>query len=156
MYVRTYRKPGYFANIYRKILFLAYDNAQDCFSGTARRILFSVSNTGTWLSVTRGVCNIYLPTCKHGGTSLHQGWCRLYSVYTRNMFFFPLFFFTRATRRRRNSKCVSRLFQWTTLLSEMYMRKTVKVGNIIQCVHAVTCMQLSWRFYSRTWNLPTQ
>lgn len=42
-----------------------------------------------------------------------------------------VFFFTRATRR--NSKCVTRLFQWTTLLSEMYMRKTVKVGNIVQC-----------------------
>lgn len=41
------------------------------------------------------------------------------------------FFFTRAMRR--NSKCVTRLFQWTTLLSEMYMRKTVKVGNIVQC-----------------------
>jgi len=70
--------------------------------------------------------------------------CRLYSVYMRNSFF------TRATRQRRNSKCVTRLFQWTTLLSEMYTRKTVKVGNIVQCIRVATYMHLSWRFYSRT------
>lgn len=34
---------------------------RDCFSDTARRILFSVSNTGTWLSVTRG-CMQYIST----------------------------------------------------------------------------------------------
>lgn len=42
-----------------------------------------------------------------------------------------LIFFACATCWRRNGKCVTRLFQWTTLLCEMYMRKTVKVGNSV-------------------------
>lgn len=77
---------------------------------------------------SHGVCTIYI--YPHANMAVHR--CTrddvdcIRSIHETR--FFPPSFFTRATRRRRNSKCVSRLFQWTTLLSEMYMRKTVKVG----------------------------
>lgn len=124
--IRAYRKPGYFANIYRKILFLAYDNAGLFLGHSSPYFVFGIEYRNVTVGHAGYMQYICLPTCKHDGTSLRWQ-CRLYSVYTRNSFFF-----TRATRRRRNSKCVTRLFQWTTLLSKMYMRKTVQVGNIVQ------------------------
>lgn len=123
-HVWAYAETGSFANIYRKILFLAYDNAGLFLEHSGSYFVFEIE----YRNVTVGQAeymqyiSTYMQTraMHRRASDVNCIWCTC-----------ETHFLLMQRAGERNSKCVAGLFQWTTLLSKMYTRKTVKVENIV-------------------------
>lgn len=113
--IRAYAKTGSFANIYRKILFLAYDNAGLFLEHSGSYFVFEIE----YRNVTVGQAEymLYIPTymqtwaVHRRASDVNCIWC------TCETHFLPV-----QRAGERNSKCVAGLFQWTTLLSTKCIR----------------------------------